>query len=356
MRSGGVRSGFGDDLTIALSGHLASLSKLRDSSVLVTGGTGFIGAWLAEAITFLNDQHGFDIRLVLQSPHASRLGERHPHLSRRPDIELLDTDARNIHELPGHVKWVVHAAASPDGRQHASDPTRTIETIVGGTTALMKAAARSAELQKVLNLSSGHIYGRQPLDMERMPETFIGGLDPASFTAAYAEAKRVAETICAAYGSQYRVPVTTARPFAFVGPYQLLDRPWAVNNFVRDATIGGNLRIHGDGLTVRSYMYPADMAAWLLVMLVDGEDGAAYNVGHPNGITLLELAEKIVRLAPRPVKIETDVLPEGRGSHSRFVPDVSKAQHKLHLSINFELETALQRMMAWAATSLRVSA
>jgi dTDP-glucose 4,6-dehydratase len=339
------------DLDRSLSTLVTSLSPLRNSELLVTGGTGFVGTWLAEAISFLNDHHDFKAKLTLQSPHASQWGARYPHLGSRPEIRAQELDVRNLLELPKGVQWVIHAAASPDTRQHASDPARTIETIVSGTSAVLKAATRSSDIRKILNVSSGMVYGSQPLSLDRVPETYIGSIDPASFTSAYGEAKRLAETMCASYGSQYRLPVTTARMFAFVGPYQLLDRPWAVNNFVRDATMGGNLRIHGDGLTVRSYMYPADMAAWLLVMLVRGQEGSAYNVGHPDGISLLSLAEKIVALATKPIKIQTDVLREKRSHHSRFVPDVQKAERELGLKLAFSLDDALARMMSWAASS-----
>lgn len=352
MKTATIREQIREDLAEAFKGHVANLSPLRDAKVLVTGGTGFVGTWLAEAIGYLNDDEGFGTSLVLQSPHAGQLRERHPHLGNRADVHLVELDIRHLHELPESADYIVHAAASPDGRRHASDPTRTMETILVGTTALMKAALRSSELRKVLNISSGLVYGPQPMDLDQIPESYIGEVDPSRFTSAYAEAKRAAETICASYAAQYRLPIVTARPFAFVGPYQLLDRPWAVNNFVRDATLGENVRIHSDGLSVRSYMYPADMAAWLLVMLVNGEEGAAYNIGHPNGITLLALAEKIVELAKRPVQIETGVLREARASRSRFVPDVSKANRQLKLSVHFDLDKALQRMMAWAGSSL----
>ncbi len=67
-----------------------------------------------------------------------------------------------------------------------------------------------------------------------------------------------------------KLPVVTARPFAFIGPYQGLDKPWAVNNFLRDALLGVPIRILGDADTVRSYMYPSDMAFWLLAILAEG--------------------------------------------------------------------------------------
>ena len=338
------------DLNCAIEPHLSALAPLRNSELLVTGGTGFVGSWVAEAVAYLNDHHSFETRLTLQRPRASQFARRHPHLGRRPEFQLQDIDVRNLLELPRQAAWVIHAAASPDARQHASDPTRIIETIVSGTSALLKAAVRSSDIRRILNVSSGLVYGAQPLQLERVPETYFGSLDPSSFTAAYAESKRLAETLCASYGSQYRLPISTARMFAFVGPYQMLDRPWAVNNFVRDAIQGSNLRIHGDGLTVRSYMYPADMATWLLVMLVRGQDGSAYNVGHPDGVTLLSLAEKIAGMRPKEIRIQTDVLREARSIRSRFVPDVAKAGRELGLSARFDLDTSIRRMMDWATS------
>jgi dTDP-glucose 4,6-dehydratase len=324
---------------------VGKLEKLRGQRVLVTGGTGFMGSWIAETVAWLNDAHGFGIDLQLLSPSASSFAARAPHLASRSDVTLLEQDVRDMGALPQGVTYVIHAAGTPDNRVHVSDPLRTMSVIARGTSALLHAAAASNELRKVLNVSSGLIYGAQPLDLRGMPESHAGGPYPDSISAVYAEAKRYAETEAAAWRSTRKLPVVTARPFAFIGPYQGLDKPWAVNNFLRDALLCVPIRILGDADTVRSYMYPSDMAFWLLVILAEGTPGTAYNVGSPDAITLGSLAERIAASFEKPPAVVCRPLGEPR--ITRFVPDVSRAQTELGLRVTVGLDLAIQRTLDW---------
>jgi len=324
---------------------VSKLVKLRGQRLLVTGGTGFMGSWIAEMVAYLNDEHGFGIELLLMAPTAESFSARAPHLASRPDVTLIEQDVRDLTVLPTGVTYVIHAAGTPDNRVHVTDPLRTMGTIARGTSAVLQAAAASVELQKVLNVSSGLIYGAQPLDMPGIPESHAGGPEPDSISAVYAEAKRYAETEAAAWRSVDKLPVVTARPFAFIGPHQGLDKPWAVNNFLRDALLGGPIRILGDADTVRSYMYPSDMAFWLLTILAEGVPGTAYNVGSSEAITLGALAERIAASFETPPLVVCRPLGEPR--ITRFVPDVSRAEKTLGLSVTVDLDSAIERTLAW---------
>lgn len=335
------------DCEEALAGSVSMLSALKGEKLFITGGTGFMGSWLAELLCFLNDNHGFGVGITLLSGRAHDFSAKAPHLALRKDVKLIEQDVRNLMEIPDDVAYIIHAAASPDNRINASDPLRTMHVIANGTDAAVAAASRLSNLKKFLNISSGTVYGPQKPDMESMPESYSNGPDCSSALSAYAEAKRFAETLCSAYRSQFKMDIVTARPFAFIGPYQLLDKPWAINNFIRDSLLGGQIRILGDGQTVRSYMYPSDMAFWLLRILADGVSGLAYNVGSPHGITLLELAEKIASHFPTPPRIITGAATGGVIGRSRFVPDVSLAQNTLGLSIKVDLEETLKRTILW---------
>jgi dTDP-glucose 4,6-dehydratase len=336
-----------DDCLRILGEAPRGLEALQDGVVLMTGGTGFMGAWVAEAVAFLNDHHRLAIRLLLLSPRASHFATRAPHLAARKDIQLIEQNVLNIIELPDDVNWIIHAAGDPDGRSHATDPIGTLRTIARGADALLQAASRLNNLRKVLHVSSGLVYGSQPKDMTRISEDFAGGLDCAMLGNAYAEGKRVAETICAAYRSQMRLPIVTVRPFAFLGPYQLLDRPWAANNFIRDSLLGGPVRIQGDGQSVRSYMYPADMVWWLLTILARGPIGSVYNVGSPEGVSLADLAQKVVALFAQPVKIVTRTLGLNAAAATRLVPDVAWAEQSLGLAIKTDLDAAVRLALQW---------
>jgi dTDP-glucose 4,6-dehydratase len=326
---------------------ISGLDALRNEHLLITGGTGFVGTWLAELVTFLNDRYGLGIKLTLLSSRATTFQNKAPHLASRPDISLIQQDVRNLVDLPKEVRWIIHAAANPDNRLHSSDPLQVIRVIGQGTTAVLEAATRLPDLKKFLNISSGLVYGPQPWDLQGLSEDRFYGSDCAFVSAAYAEGKRFGETLCATYRNQHRLPVVNARPFAFLGPYQYLDRPWAINNFINDSLRGGPIRIQGDGETIRSYMYASDMAWWFLNMLVHGEVGKSYNVGSPQAITLAQLAEKVVNNFPSRPKIIMGLSSDRNLRRSKFVPDVSLAKNTLKLDVTVDLETAIRRTIQW---------
>lgn len=323
------------------------LSKLKGECIFITGGTGFMGTWLVEMVTFLNDIYGFNTRLILLSDRATNFSAKVPHLAMRKDVELVERDIRNLIEIPDEVTYIIHAAANPDNRMHASDPLKTMDVISRGTDAVLNAAVRLPNLKKLLNISSGLIYGPQPLELDSIAENYRGGSDCGSVASAYSEAKRFAETLCTAYRSQYKMAIVTARPFAFIGPYQLLDKPWAINNFIRDSLMGGPIRILGDGQTVRSYMYPSDMAFWLLRILVDGTSGLAYNVGSPQWVTLQQLAEKIASNFPVKTRIVSQVAGKEYLYKSRLVPDIALTQKSFGLNIKVDIDEAIKRTLSW---------
>lgn len=335
------------DCASVVNNRLGPLAPLKNQCLLVTGGTGFVGTWIAQMVAFLNDHHKFNTRLVLLSRNADAFHAKAPHLAERGGVVLVKRDVRTLVELNPDVNWIIHAAATPDNRIHASDPLRVIDAIVNGTRSVLEAASRLPALKKVLYISSGLVTGAQPPYAETAPETQYAGVDCSHFTGAYVESKRMAETVCAAYRSQHRLPIVTARPFAFVGPYQLLDRPWAVNNFLRDSLAGGPIRIQGDGETVRSYLYPSDMAFWLLSILVQGKVGASYNVGSARGVELKQLAQIIAGHFPTPLPIVCNDAKHKDGGQTRFVPDIALAQKTLGLEVTVDLETAIQRTLVW---------
>ncbi len=325
---------------------VSCLTTLRGQSVVITGGTGFLGTWLTELLAYLNDVHGFNIEINLLATRPTEFADQAPHLAGRADVNLIACDVSNLVELPWRAQYIIHAAASPDNRQHASDPLRTIRTIVHGTHAVMEAASRLSDLKGVLHISSGQVYGVRPVDAIPINEQSFEGFDSTSITNVYAEAKRMAEGIASAYRSQHRLPIVTIRPFSFVGPYQSLERPWAINNFIRDTLHDGPVRIQGDGLTTRGYMYGADLAWWVLNLLVQAESGHVYNVGNPHAISLIELARMVTSLMPVPPRVTTGSFGESVPK-TAFIPDTSAAMRDFDLTCVFDLPEALRRTIQW---------
>jgi len=323
-----------------------SLNRLRGKRLLVTGGTGFIGTWLLETVSQINEEWDQPCRVYVPTRNPEGFARKAPHLAARLDITLLPGDVCSFEYPDDACDFIVHAAAPADPLTLLRDPLGVAETIVDGTQRVLELAARK-KVASFLFVSSGAVYGIQPPDLERVPEDYAGGSNIASPGSAYGEAKRYAEMLCALYHQNSGVAVRIARPFTFVGPYQDLNAGFAVTDFIRDALQGLPLHIQGDGTTVRSYYYASDLAAALWRILLDGPVGRAYNVGSDEPISILELARKIILILGTPTEIIVGGKPvPGKRPH-RYVPDISRGRSELGLPVGTGLEEALRRTLDW---------
>lgn len=322
------------------------LDPLRKSKLVVIGGTGFVGTWITEIVTALNDDYQFGITLALISRSTDQFASRLPHLANRKDIQLIKSDVRQLGQFPMDADWVIHAAANPDVRTHASNPLDTASVIVDGTMSVMRTAERLGRLKKLLYLSSGLVCGTQPASAKGLAENAQGAPAPdASFV--YQNAKRFAETICSAARAQSRIPVLVARPFSFIGPYQSLDTPWAQTTFLSDALHGHAIRVLGDGQVVRSYLYGSDAAYWFLRILTAGQSGDVVNVGSPVGVTLQDLAKEVAKNFDPPPEILFNTSPRNAGRPAQLLPDTTHAQNEYGLSVFTPLDEAIKLTVQW---------
>ncbi|MDO9280846.1 MAG: NAD(P)-dependent oxidoreductase [Methylotenera sp.] len=334
------------DCLQVLNGREKALEPLRQSELVVIGGTGFVGTWIAEMVAALNDDYQFGIKLSLISRSTDQFASRLPHLANRKDVQLIKSDVRQLGQFPMDADWVIHAAANPDVRTHATNPLDTASVIVDGTMSVMRTAERLGRLKKLLYLSSGLVCGTQPDSVNGLPENAQGAPRPdASFM--YPNAKRFAETICSAARLQSRIPVLIARPFSFIGPYQSLDTPWAQTTFLADALRGKNIRVLGDGQVVRSYLYGSDAAYWFLRILTSGQSGDVVNVGSPVGITLQDLAKEVAKSFEPSPEIMLNTSPRSVGRSSQLLPDTTRAQNEYGLSVFTPLEEAIKLTVQW---------
>ncbi len=334
------------DAEAVLAGRADSLAALRGQHVFISGGTGILGTWLLELIKVLNEAHDFGVKVTVFSRNARNFGGRWPHLGAASWIHWQEGDIRHLTELPRDVRYIIHAAALTDRRLFASQPGAVAEVNSQGTLRILRAANLLEDVQKFVLLSSGLVYGAQPWELPQIDEKFAGPLRSNEVGAVYAESKRFAEVMAQCAISEAKLPVVTLRPFAFVGPYQSLQLPWAVTDFIRDSFNGGPIRIMGDGVTVRTLMYASDYAFWVLAALARGRTGETYNVGSAEPVDLLTLARTITRFFSPVPEIRTRV---GQAGHdrNRLVPDTGKIQRDLGVSQTVSLEAALQKTIAW---------
>lgn len=335
-----------NDTVAVLKGRTELLQPLAGTHLVITGGTGFLGTWLLELISALNADHHFNTRVTIYSRSAPDCIRRHPHLGARKEFRFLEGDIRFLTELPHEAHYIIHAAALTDRRLFASNPTAVGEVNSLGTVRLLRAASLLEDLRNLLLVSSGLIYGPQSLALERINEHYSSGFPCDNANAIYAESKRFSEAFATSFVSETKIPLVIARPFAFVGPYQSLELPWAVTDFIRDSLAGRPIKIMGDGSTVRSLMYASDFAYWTLAALVRGQARQAYNIGSPEPVDLLSLARMITQHFTPPPDILTRV---GQSGHepTRLVPCVEKSRRELGVQLTVPLADAIQKTINW---------
>ncbi len=273
----GMTAVFRADLDRVVDDLAPLWSGLRGKRLFMTGGTGFIGRWLLEALAEADRRHDLGVEVVVLTRDPVAVGARTPHLAAR--FHYVAGDVLDFAPDGARYDFVIHAATDASADLNRRDPRRMFDTIVTGTRRALDFAV-AAQAERFFFLSSGAVYGAQPWDVTHVAEDWRGGPDCTEPMNAYAEGKRAAEMLCGIYGRQFGLDVVNARIFALLGPLLSLDIHFAAGNFIRDALAGQTIRVEGAGTAVRSYLYAADLTVWLWTILLRAARGATYNAGR----------------------------------------------------------------------------
>lgn len=334
-----------DDLQAITAETRTLWEKAPDSSILITGGTGFFGIWLLESLCAINQELGTKLRATVLSRDPERFLRKVPHLRGKAELSFVSGDVRSFDPGPGRHQLVLHGATEASASMIAEAPLEMYSTICDGTRHVLELAARGG-CQRFLFLSSGAVYGEQPPGVPLVAETHVGAPDPLQPGAVYGEAKRMAENLCAMMAKAHGFEFCSARCFAFVGPHLPLDTHFAVGNFLRDVLAGKDIEIKGDGTPLRSYLYSSDLCTWLWTLLLKGRNGQAYNVGSEEGISIRDLAQVVLKAGGSQKQVHVAGTPDGRPP-KRYVPSTQKIRHELGLAQKVSLENALLKTLAW---------
>ena len=326
------------DLDHVLTLAQADLEALRDRHLFITGGTGFFGKWLLGALVHANDTLGLHLRLTVLSRDPAAFVRDHPDVNKMAGLRFLRGHVADFSADEEHYDYVLHAAADTTAFSTPEEEEERSRAIVDGTRRMI-ALARQCGAQRLLNVSSGAVYGAAAGKTTGATEDDYATAFPVT---PYAAAKRAAEQLCADDGIDF----TTARAFAFLGPHLALDAHFAAGNFLRDALKGGPILVRGDGTALRSYLHPADLVVWLLRILVRGERGRAYNVGSDEVVSTAQLARLIAEaVQPVPEVIVQSVQPQG--PQNIYLPDITRARRGLQLDVAIPLREAIDRTLAF---------
>jgi UDP-glucose 4-epimerase len=294
--------------------------------VLVTGGAGFIGSHLTDALIARGDQ------VVALDNFSTGSTANIKHITK--NFEIIDGDIRNvdlINETVKDVDLVFHMAAALGVNTILESPLESISTNIAGSEVVLNAAA--THKKRILIASTSEIYGKNPKQPLKETDDRVVG-SPQKIRWSYSDAKAIEEAMAFSLNQEKGLKVTTARLFNTVGPRQSAHYGMVVPRFVRSALKNEPISIYGDGTQSRVFCHVHDAIEALLALVgTDKTVNEVYNVGGTGEITIKELAETVIKETSS--QSSTEFIPYekayalGFEDMQRRVPDISKIKQDL---------------------------
>jgi UDP-glucuronate decarboxylase len=309
----------------------------QGKSVLVSGGSGFLGSWICDVLSQVGS------RIICLDNLSTGVFENVEHLKGTKGFEFEKTDVCTYSQNP-KVDMVFHLASRPAPEDYQKHPVETALANATGTDKMLDLARKNDA--RVFYSSSSEVYGDP--EVFPTPESYEGKVDPLGPRSCYEEGKRFGEALCKAYHDQYGLDVRIGRLFNSYGPRLRADGLYGrvISRFLLQARVGQDITVYGDGSQTRSFCYVADTLTGLL--LLTGKDdlrGGAFNIGSGIEIKIIDLARNILDQSASKSKIA--FLPFPHGDHKRRLPDVAKVKEAILWSSKVNLREGLRRTFEW---------
>ena len=307
---------------------------------VVTGGAGFLGSHLCSRLL----DEGWQVLCIDSFLTGNR--KNLDRLRDRSGFVLLEQNVVEDLSVDGNVDYVLHFASPASPKDYLDYPIQTLKVGALGTwKTLGLAKAKGATFMLA---STSEVYG-DPL-VHPQTEDYWGNVNPIGPRGVYDEAKRYAEAMAMAYLRQHGVDVKINRIFNTYGPYMRRQDGRAVPNFIDQALAGEKMTVHGDGSQTRSLCYVDDLIDGIFRHLTSDLQGPT-NIGNPNEVTVLEIAETIKRLTNSDSEIVFVERPEDDPEQRR--PDITRARNELGWEPKISMEDGLARTIDWAREAWR---
>ena len=305
--------------------------------VLVTGGAGFIGSWICDVLVSFYAEAD-----CLDNLSTGKM-ENIDHLLGKPKFKFVNED---VCTFKSDVKYdyILHLASRASPEEYQQHPIETLQANSVGSYNMLELARKYDST--ILFASTSEVYG--DAEVFPTPESCWGSVNHIGPRSCYYEGKRFAEALFMAYHKKYRLDTRIARIFNSYGPRLRAEGAYgrAVSRFITQALADQPITVYGDGKQTRSFCYITDTTTVLLLLLTSkGVEGEIVNIGNSEEITILELAQRIKKLAVSTSPITFHPLPED--DPRRRCPDMGKAEKILGWKPKIRLEEGLTRTITW---------
>ena len=280
---------YSEDLNLAIN-QIPNLKELFGGKVLVTGATGMVGSGIVDMLLQMNRTFNAGVVISVSSRSKEKVETRFESQIDGKQLKYVSYDSLLNINIEEKYDYVIHAAAPANPREYGQHPFKTIDSIVTGTSSMLKVSKKSGA-KRFLYISSSEVYGKKQT-ADPYKENDYGFVDILNSRSCYPIAKRASETLCISFAKEYDMPVVIARLGHIYGPTMTSGDNRVAADFVRLAIDGKDIVLKSKGDQKRSHCYVVDCASAILTILINGENGGAYNISNPESIsTIKEYAE-----------------------------------------------------------------
>lgn len=263
------------------------LARLDGKTILVTGATGLIGFNLVSALSACK----YRMNVLAFVRNQSKAEDMYKEIADR--IKFIVGDITEKIEIEEPVDYIIHAASQTASKAFINEPVETILTAVNGTRSMLELAKKKS-VSGFMYLSTMEIYG-MPETSEKIMENHATNLDTMAVRSSYPESKRMCETLCKAYQSEYHIPTKIVRLTQTFGPGVKYGDGRVFAEFARCVIENRNIVLHTKGKTERNYLYTADAVTGILTVLLNGTEGEAYNMANENTYcSIYDMAKMVI--------------------------------------------------------------
>lgn len=320
-----IKYDINNDLDFIYENLKEEFEIMSNSSILITGASGFFGTWLVSLINRVNYFKKTNIFLTLITRDIKNI--TYLNNSSNGLLNIIEANLLNINTLPANFDYVIHMAATTAHETFNGEPDSSkVNTLNIGTSNLLS-SLKSSKLKSILFTSSGVVYGVNDKPVSEELEFDLTKLKYNGLAIGKIEAERLVSEYAIKNNINYKI----ARCFSFAGPYLPLNIHYAIGNFILDALNKDFIKVNSDGSAKRSFLYIGDAIIWLIKLLISKNKGV-FNVGSENSISIRELAKKVASLISPNKDIVFHFSNDGCvGNFNRdiYLPNVSKIKNDL---------------------------
>jgi UDP-glucuronate decarboxylase len=324
-------------------------TAFEGKTVLITGGAGFLGRYFTATFAYLNKNAFSKPVKVIAIDNLITSAREDWYAEDDKNIRYLQHDVIQPFQPDTAVDFILHTAGIASPHYYRKYPLETLDVAITGTRHMLELASKSRA--KLLFFSSSEIYGDPDAQHVPTKESYRGNVSCLGPRACYDESKRLGETLCRIYNTQFKAETKIVRPFNVFGPGMKEKDYRVLPNFASLIVANKPLAIYGNGTQTRTFCYITDAINGFLRVLVDGVPGEPYNVGNPTPeISMLQLVKTIQKILKKDIPLSITDYPDTYPADEpqRRCPDITKARTQVGYEPKVDLETGLERYLKWA--------